>query len=249
MLASTGLMPPTWASSGVPSCPRMPMSMLRAERTGPIERGVLALEDGGEAGDAALDGLLEHDVGLVDAGLGPAGRVVVDLDRHGRALRDGPARGGHTGEGAGGRRGAVRGRLVGLACWPPRGAGEEEQALRRRPARPVVTSTPQASGCRTVERLVSDLGIAGRRSYGGGARKWWHTRVGAGRRGRRPGGYGSGGRGAGGRAGCGRGAGVDGGPIAARGAVGAGGAEAEAAVDVLHGPADDLGRPREWRGR
>ena len=36
MLASTGLMPPTWASIGLPNCPRMPMSMLRAERTGPI---------------------------------------------------------------------------------------------------------------------------------------------------------------------------------------------------------------------
>ena len=36
MLAMTGLMPPTWASSGLPSWPRIPMSMLRAERTGPI---------------------------------------------------------------------------------------------------------------------------------------------------------------------------------------------------------------------
>ncbi len=35
MLAMTGSMPPTWTSSGVPSWPRMPMSMLRAERTGP----------------------------------------------------------------------------------------------------------------------------------------------------------------------------------------------------------------------
>ena len=36
MLAITGLMPPTCARSGVPSCPRIPMSMLRAERIGPI---------------------------------------------------------------------------------------------------------------------------------------------------------------------------------------------------------------------
>ena len=36
MLASTGLIPPTWASSGLPSWPKMPMSMLRAERAGPI---------------------------------------------------------------------------------------------------------------------------------------------------------------------------------------------------------------------
>ena len=40
MLAITGLMPPTCASSGLPSCPRMPMSMLRAERTGPISADV-----------------------------------------------------------------------------------------------------------------------------------------------------------------------------------------------------------------
>ena len=36
MLAITGSMPPTCAMSGLPSWPRMPMSMLRAERTGPI---------------------------------------------------------------------------------------------------------------------------------------------------------------------------------------------------------------------
>ena len=65
------------------------MSMLRAERTGPINADVLALEHGGEAGDAALDGLLEDDVGLVEARLGPAGRVIVDLHRHGGSLRDG----------------------------------------------------------------------------------------------------------------------------------------------------------------
>ena len=74
MLAITGLMPPTCASNGLPSCPRMPMSMLRAERTGPISDDVLALEHGGEAGDAAFDRLLEDDVGLVQARLGrPAG--------------------------------------------------------------------------------------------------------------------------------------------------------------------------------
>ncbi len=36
MLASTGSIPPTCAKSGVPSWPRMPMSMLRAERAGPM---------------------------------------------------------------------------------------------------------------------------------------------------------------------------------------------------------------------
>lgn len=37
MLARTGLMPPTCASSGLPNWPRMPTSTLRAERTGPIK--------------------------------------------------------------------------------------------------------------------------------------------------------------------------------------------------------------------
>src|ERR1700761_1197425 len=73
--------------------------------------------------------------------------------------------------------GAVEVVVVGLTFLAASGLGEEEQALRRRPVTPVVTSTPQASGCCTLARLVSDLGIAGRRSYGGGARKWWHTRV------------------------------------------------------------------------
>ena len=73
MLAITGLMPPTWASSGSPNWPRMPMSMFRAERIGPTRLGPLALEDGDEAGDPALDRLLEDDVGLVEPGLGAAG--------------------------------------------------------------------------------------------------------------------------------------------------------------------------------
>ena len=50
MLAMTGSMPPTCTSSGLPSWPRIPMSMLRAERTGPTERGVLALEHGHASG-------------------------------------------------------------------------------------------------------------------------------------------------------------------------------------------------------
>ena len=35
MLAMTGLMPPTWTRRGAPNWVRMPMSMFRAERTGP----------------------------------------------------------------------------------------------------------------------------------------------------------------------------------------------------------------------
>ena len=92
MLAITGLMPPTWASNGLPSCPENADVDVAGRADGTDQRRVLALEDGGVAGDAALDGLLEDDVGLVEARLGPAGRVVVDLDRHGGSLRDRPAR-------------------------------------------------------------------------------------------------------------------------------------------------------------
>ncbi len=74
----------------------------RADRAD--QRRVLALEHGGEAGDAALDGLLEDDVGLVEARLGPAGRVVVDLHRHGGPLGNAAARRRFPGERAGGRR-------------------------------------------------------------------------------------------------------------------------------------------------
>ena len=57
----------------------------RADRA--HQRGVLALEDGGIAGDEAFDRLLEDHVGLVQATLRSSGGVVVDLDRQGRTLR------------------------------------------------------------------------------------------------------------------------------------------------------------------
>ena len=61
---------------------------------GPDERRALALEDGDEARDAALDGFVEDDVGLVEARLGPGVGVVVDLHRQGGTLRDRTARAG-----------------------------------------------------------------------------------------------------------------------------------------------------------
>ena len=47
------------------------------------------MEDGGEAGHPALDLLLDHDVGRVEAGVGIGGRAVVDLDHGSGAIGDG----------------------------------------------------------------------------------------------------------------------------------------------------------------
>ena len=99
------------------------------------ERRVLALEDGGVAGDAAFDGFLEHDVGLVEARLGPAGRVVVDLDGHGRALRhrahrEPPAR--SRGTSASGRR-SWWSSAVGPS--PPRRGGSGRRSRHSTPTR------------------------------------------------------------------------------------------------------------------
>src|ERR1700722_17738022 len=118
--------------------------------------------------------------------------------------------------------------------------GSDEQALRSSPVSPAVASTPQASGRRALERSVSELAIAGHRSYGGGAREWWHPRWGRDLVLPSAPGY-SGRGGAGGRTTAGGWAGVDRRPIAARTAEGGGGAKAEAAVDVLHGAADHVG--------
>ena len=48
--------------------------------------------------------------------------------------------------------GAVVVVVVGLGLTAALWAGEDEQALRSSPASPAAASTPQASGCRTVER-------------------------------------------------------------------------------------------------
>ena len=245
MLAITGSMPPTCASSGVPSCPRMPMSMLRAERTGPIRAEVLALEHGGVAGDAALDGLLEDDVGLVEARLGTAGRVVVDLDRHGGPLRDGPTRRRLPGQGAGGRRrrrgrgGRLRlhGRLVGRGGR----AGADEQSGqpgRRQHAPGARVPQPDASGIGFRHRWPSIVRGLSPRVVGCPVRPSTRpARAGRLQADAVPGG--------GPRAGGGPG--VDVGPVAGRAAVRGGRTKAEAAVDVLHGAADHVGHAGNGR--
>ena len=80
----------------------------RTDRTD--QRRILALEDGGVAGDAAFDGLFEDDVGLVHATLWPRRGVVVDLHGQGRPCRDGGTTGnGCARERAGGNGGGCRG--------------------------------------------------------------------------------------------------------------------------------------------
>ncbi len=136
MLARTGLMPPTWASSGLPSWPRIPMSMLRGRSGRADQRGVLALEDRGIAGDAAFDRLFEDDVGLVEARLGTAGGVVVDLDCHGRALRHRSAGSREPGQRAR-RASAPSWWSSSVRPWPPRRGGWGRRNRRSAPPRRV----------------------------------------------------------------------------------------------------------------
>ncbi|GIV00273.1 MAG: hypothetical protein KatS3mg014_1888 [Actinomycetota bacterium] len=70
----------------------------------PDPGGVRAVEDGDEAGDAALHELLEHDVRGVQARLGSGVGVVLDLDREGRSVGDHAPRRGEARERARGRR-------------------------------------------------------------------------------------------------------------------------------------------------
>ena len=66
---------------------KMAMSDVRAERTGPTGTESVEWKMASEPGDAALDPLLVHDVGLVDAELRPGLRfAVVDLHDQGRAV-------------------------------------------------------------------------------------------------------------------------------------------------------------------
>ena len=66
-------------------------STKRAERTGSMRSARLALVNGDKPGDAALDRLLEDDVGLVQAVLRPGLGQVFDLDGQGGALGTLPA--------------------------------------------------------------------------------------------------------------------------------------------------------------
>src|SRR5690606_37284271 len=101
----------------------------RADRAQQL--AVCGVEDGHEAGEAALDEDLEDTVGLEDAGLGPGVPVVVDFDRQDPPLEcgwivdgkpvDGGAGsvvdggGGRLGSGGGCRGGGRNGRCGGTA--------------------------------------------------------------------------------------------------------------------------------------
>ena len=84
--AVTPALPPDHTKIGSFSAAVRLTSWVRPERIGPDRIGVLRVEDGGEAGLARLDDLLEHDVGLVQTGL-RLGVDVVDLDDHRRTRR------------------------------------------------------------------------------------------------------------------------------------------------------------------
>ena len=89
----TGSIPPAWTNSGSDSWERMPTSGCPGRPEVADQGGPLALEHGQQAGDGALDRLLEHDVGLVEAGRRPVAGIVADLDPQGRAGRHDPSRG------------------------------------------------------------------------------------------------------------------------------------------------------------
>ncbi len=52
----------------------MPMSLARMDRTGPASVGQVGVVERREAGHAALDQLLDHEVGRAEPDLGGAGR-------------------------------------------------------------------------------------------------------------------------------------------------------------------------------
>ena len=85
MALVTPPLPPLQANSGRCSPPSRSMSWVRPDRIGPTGLASLAVEHSGEAG-AALDDLLEHDVGGVESALRAGLGVVVDLDDQRRAV-------------------------------------------------------------------------------------------------------------------------------------------------------------------
>ena len=145
----------------------------RADRAD--ERRALALEDRGEPGDAAFDGLLEDDVGLVSPVCGRAAGVVCDLHRQRRAAGDaapaGHRRTGQRAEGGGSRRRRRR-----LVAWSSvvvlRGgvapAADEQPARTTAPAAPA--SSRPASGGRPIGGAPAPDGRA-RPGVGGGIRR------------------------------------------------------------------------------
>ena len=122
----------------------MAMSVVRVERTGPTRPVSRRLPDAGEAGDAALDLLLEADVGGGQAGLGPGdGIEVVDLDDQGGPV-SWPGRAGQAGERATiGRRGGGVVVVVAARTVERRGRGASSAAV---PARGLLLAAARAGG-------------------------------------------------------------------------------------------------------
>ena len=69
-----------------PTGETMPMSLARIDRTGPTTVGDVGVEERRQPGAAALDELLDHEVGGVEALLRGARGAVVDLDDHHRVV-------------------------------------------------------------------------------------------------------------------------------------------------------------------
>ena len=118
------------------------------------QRSPLALEHGQQPGDGALDRLLEHDVGLVEAGRRPVTGIVADLHPEGGAGGHHPARGRRPGQRAGGHRrsrharGGCRRRL-GLGGLVAPGGEEGAPAPRSAPPPP---RRGRTTGCGTGRR-------------------------------------------------------------------------------------------------
>ena len=97
-------MPPAWTNSGIGELGEDAGVGLSGRTDVADQRRGLALEHRHQAGDGSLDGLLVHDVGLIETGGRPVVGIVADLDPEGRTGRDRAARGRPTGQRTGGRR-------------------------------------------------------------------------------------------------------------------------------------------------
>ena len=86
MLSITGWIPPTWARSGVPNWPRMPMSMLRADRIGPTTLVPWHWKTAAKRVIPPSTGSSKTMSALLSPVWGRAPDVVCDLDGQRRAL-------------------------------------------------------------------------------------------------------------------------------------------------------------------
>ena len=145
----------------------MSRSVVRADRTGPDGTDVGRVEDGQQAGDAALDPLLVHDVGLVDADLRTGVRLdVVDLHderRPGDERRRSPSCpvSGRDRQRLGRRRG--RGRRS-WWWWSPRWSASGPRRPRRRRRREAACheGDGDAAGGQALLRGIEQSGQHGR---------------------------------------------------------------------------------------